>query len=102
MIWELSQDVSGQHSLYKVIEDHFPGEATAIASSLTSPSACGRNLPIAYEHPGVSSINDQMPGYFRSECASPSESGDNPQKSRHLTGWPSGLERIRRMGLFRP
>jgi len=24
MIWELSQDVSGPPSLYKVIEDHFP------------------------------------------------------------------------------
>jgi len=24
MIWELSQDVSGPHSLYKVIEDNFP------------------------------------------------------------------------------
>lgn len=26
MIWELSQDVSGPHSLYKVIEDHFPAK----------------------------------------------------------------------------
>jgi chitinase len=26
MIWELSQDVSGPYSLYKVIEDHFPAK----------------------------------------------------------------------------
>jgi hypothetical protein len=32
MIWEMSQDVTGPHSLYKVIENNFPKK---------SPEACG-------------------------------------------------------------
>jgi hypothetical protein len=45
---------------------------------------CGRMS--SYKGPDVTQLNDQVPGYIQSECATRTGTGDSYQTSRRSTG----------------